>query len=132
MRQFSPRLLRMNPRDRGIIFESIKIRYRETHTMAILGNPFVANAQKQLSLEETLQALRVDIAGELEAIIGYEAHIAATTDQNVKTVLAHISDEEKRHVGELQQLLFRLCPNEQQFIEQGKQDVQTQLSQGQQ
>jgi rubrerythrin len=30
-----------------------------------------------------LQALRVDIAGELEAIVGYEAHAMATTDERV-------------------------------------------------
>ncbi|TEB04102.1 Ubiquinone biosynthesis protein COQ7 [Pelotomaculum schinkii] len=71
--------------------------------MVMLGDPFVANVPRQLSAEELLQALRVDMAGELEAIIGYEAHAMATSDERVKEVLYHIADEERQHVGELQQ-----------------------------
>jgi rubrerythrin len=97
--------------------------------IALLGDPFVANVPRQLSSDELLQALRVDIAGELEAIIGYEAHAMATSDTRVKKVLAHIADEERQHVGELQQLIFMLNPNEQQMIEQGKQAVQQQQNQ---
>lgn len=82
-----------------------------------------------MSNDELLQALRVDIAGELEAIIGYEAHALATTDTRVKKVLAHIADEERRHVGELQQLLFMLNSNEEQMHEQGKKSVQQQQAQ---
>lgn len=55
--------------------------------MALLGNPFVANVPRQMSNEELTQALRVDIAGELEAIIGYEAHVMATNDARVQKVL---------------------------------------------
>jgi Uncharacterized conserved protein len=97
--------------------------------MALLGNPFVANVPKQMSNEELLQALRVDIAGELEAIVGYEAHAMATSDTRVKKVLTHIADEERQHIGELQQLLFMLSPNEEQMLEQGKKSVQQQQAQ---
>lgn len=98
--------------------------------MTLLGNPFVANVPRQLSAEELVQALRVDMAGELEAIIGYEAHAMATTDERVKKVLYHIADEEKQHVGELQQLIYLLNPNEQKQVEKGKQEVVQQQSQG--
>jgi len=98
--------------------------------MVMLGNPFVANVPRQLSAEELVQALRVDLAGELEAIIGYEAHAMATADQRVKKVLYHIADEERQHVGELQQLIYILSPNEQQQVEKGKQAVVQQQSQG--
>ncbi|MGI6469092.1 MAG: rubrerythrin family protein [Syntrophomonadaceae bacterium] len=97
--------------------------------MALLGNPFVANVNKQLSQQELLQAIRADIAGELEAIIGYEAHIMAATDERVKKVLAHIADEERRHVGELQQLLHMLSPHEQQMFDQGQQQIMQQQAQ---
>ncbi|WP_061214617.1 demethoxyubiquinone hydroxylase family protein [Syntrophomonas wolfei] len=97
--------------------------------MALLGDPFVANLPRPLSNEELIQALRVDIAGELEAIIGYEAHIMATTDERVKKVLTHIANEERRHVGQLQQLLFVLNPGEQQYFDQGLQAIQQQQSQ---
>ena len=52
--------------------------------MALLGNPFVGNASKQMTTDELIQALRVDIAGELEAIIVYEAHIMATDDERLR------------------------------------------------
>lgn len=97
--------------------------------MALLGNPFVANVPRQLSNEEVAQALRVDIAGELEAIIGYEAHAMATGDERVKKILYHIADEERQHVGELQQLLFMLSPKEAEYFEKGKQAVQNQQAQ---
>ncbi|ATW27224.1 demethoxyubiquinone hydroxylase family protein [Candidatus Formimonas warabiya] len=97
--------------------------------MAILGNPFVATVPaRTLSAQELIQAIRVDIAGELEAIIGYEAHALATTDERVKKVLYHIADEEKQHVGELQQLLYVLSPTEEQSFEKGRQAVQQQQS----
>lgn len=98
--------------------------------MVMLGNPFVANVPRQLSAEELVQALRVDLAGELEAIIGYEAHAMATSDERVKKVLYHIADEERQHVGELQQLIYLLNPNEQQFTEKGKQEIIEQQAQG--
>lgn len=97
--------------------------------MAILGNPFVANTSHQLSNEELAQALRVDITGEIEAIIGYEAHAATANDQRVKKVLYHIADEERQHVGELQQLLYMLCPKEAEFTEKGRQAIQQQQAQ---
>ena len=98
--------------------------------MTIFGNPFVGNVPKQLSPAELVQALRVDLAGELEAIVGYEAHAMATTDERVKKVLYHIADEEKQHVGELQQLIYLLDPNEQKNVEKGKQEVIQQQAQG--
>lgn len=97
--------------------------------MAILGNPFVANVPRQMSNEELLQALRVDIAGELEAIIGYEAHAMATNDERVKKILYHIADEERKHVGELQQLLYMLSPRDAEHTEKGKQAIQQQQAQ---
>lgn len=97
--------------------------------MALLGDPFIANLPKQLANEELVQAIRVDITGEYEAIIAYEAHALATNDERAKKVLYHIADEEKRHVGELQQLLYILSPKDAEFTEQGKQAIQLQQSQ---
>lgn len=98
--------------------------------MALLGNPFVANVQKQFSPEELAQAVRVDIAGEMEAIIGYEAHAMSTNDERAKKILYHIADEERKHVGELQQLLYILSPKEAEFMEKGKKSILTQQAQG--
>lgn len=76
-----------------------------------------------------MQALRIDIAGEYEAIIGYEAHAMSITDERVRKVLLHIADEERRHVGELQQLLFMLNPSEQKMVDQGYQKIMQQQQQ---
>ncbi|MDD2421218.1 MAG: demethoxyubiquinone hydroxylase family protein [Heliobacteriaceae bacterium] len=98
--------------------------------MALISNPFVANVPRQLSNQELAQALRVDLAGELEAIIVYEAHALATTDERVKKVLYHIANEERQHVGQLQELLYMLDQNEAQFTEKGRQFIQQQQTQG--
>jgi len=97
--------------------------------MALLGNPFIANVPRQLSTEELAQAIRVDIAGELEAVIGYEAHAMAAADENVKKVFYRIADEERTHVGELQQLLFMLSPKEADYTEKGRQAIIQQQNQ---
>lgn len=97
--------------------------------MAQLGDPFIGNIPKQLSTPELLQALRVDIAGELEAIMGYEAHIQATDDQRVKKILSHIANEERRHVGELQQLMMMLDPTQEDYMQQGIKKIQDQQAQ---
>ena len=94
--------------------------------MALLGNPFIANVTKLMTPDELVQALRVDIVGEMEAIIGYEAHATATNDARAKKILFHIADEERQHVGELQQLLFVLCPKEGEWMDKGKAAIQQQ------
>ena len=97
--------------------------------LALLGNPFVATLPKQLTNAELIQALRVDIVGEMEAIIGYEAHALAINDERVKKILFHIADEEKAHVGELQQLIYMLAPEDAQHYNKGSQSILQQQSQ---
>lgn len=94
--------------------------------MALISNPFIANINKQLSPDELVQAIRADIVGEYEAIIGYEAHALATQDQLVKQALYKIADDERKHVGQLEELLSLLNPKEGQLIEQGKQLIKQQ------
>lgn len=94
--------------------------------MALISNPFIANVTKQLSADELIQALRADVVGEYEAIIGYEAHAMATQDQRVKQALYKIADEERKHVGQLEELITLLNPKEGQLIQQGKQVIQQQ------
>jgi len=91
--------------------------------MAEIGNPFLTVVPRQFSPMETQQAIRLDIADEMEAIINYEAHAQATDDARVRKVMQHIADEERQHVGELQQLLYMLNMSEQQETEKGKQAI---------
>ena len=73
--------------------------------MPSFANPFNANVQRKVNKEELIQAIRLDIAGELEAIYLYDAHVMATDDAVAKAVLSDIRDEEKAHVGELMEEL---------------------------
>ena len=80
--------------------------------MPSFGDPFAGNVERRLSKGELIQAVRLDIAGELEAIYLYDAHVMATDDALAKTVLADIRDEEKAHIRELMTLLQHLDPDE--------------------
>lgn len=91
--------------------------------MPSFANPFCGNVDRKLSNAELMQALRLDIAGELEAIFLYDAHYLATDDPAAKAVLADIRDEEKIHMGELITLMCHLDPKEAQLFLDGEGEV---------
>jgi rubrerythrin len=78
--------------------------------MPAFANPFSGNVDRKINKNELIQAIRLDIANEIEAIFVYDAHVQATDDKIAKKVLADIRDEEKVHVGELLTLLKHLDP----------------------
>lgn len=87
-------------------------------------NPFVANVPRTMSNQELAQAIRIDLGGELEAIMLYEAHAEATDDEVAAKVLRDIADEEKEHMGELLALLQYLDGEEGALYVSGMQEVQ--------
>lgn len=92
--------------------------------MPNMPDPFASNLPgKKLTKYDLIQAIRADIVGELEAIFLYDAHVAASDDQLVKTVLGDIRDEEKAHVGELMTLLRHLDPSEAEHFASGEGEV---------
>lgn len=95
--------------------------------MAGFGNPFGANVPRKMTKDELIQAVRLNIAGELEAIYVYDAHIQATDDLVAKKIIGDIRDEEKAHVGELLTLLKYLDPKEAQFFSEGEDEVREML-----
>jgi uncharacterized protein len=95
--------------------------------MPSFADPFVGNVNKRMSKEELAQALRLDIAGELEAITMYESHILATDDPVAKAVLSDIRDEEKVHMGELITLMRYLDPTETEHFLSGEEEVKEML-----
>ncbi len=95
--------------------------------MPNFANPFQGNVNRKMSKEELIQAVRLDIAGELEAIYLYDAHVQATDDQLAKKVIADIRDEEKAHVGELMTLLRALDPEEAAHFASGEGEVKEML-----
>ena len=91
--------------------------------MADFANPFQGNCERKLSKEELIQAIRIDIAAELEAMYLYEAHAMATDDPLVKSVLRDIRDEEKEHAGELLALMRYLDPDIAELLYEGHGEV---------
>lgn len=95
--------------------------------MPAFANPFQGNVERKLTKEELVQAVRLDIAGELEAIYLYDAHVQATDNVMAQTVIADIRDEEKAHVGELMTLLNALDPKEAELFASGESEVREML-----
>ncbi len=55
-------------------------------------NPFQGNVSRKMTNAELMNGLRLDIAGELEAVFLYDCHVQATDDAVVKAVLSEIRD----------------------------------------
>lgn len=91
--------------------------------MPNFANPFQGNVNRKMTREELIQAIRLDIAGELEAIYVYDSHVMATDDELARRVIAEIRDEEKAHVGELFTLLRALDPQEAEHFATGEAEV---------
>lgn len=88
--------------------------------MPSMADPFSGNVERKMTKDELIQALRIDLAGELEAIYLYDAHVLATDDPVAKKVLADIRDEEKEHCGELTAALRYLDPSLEGLMANGK------------
>lgn len=95
--------------------------------MPAFANPFQGNVERKMTKEELIQAIRLDIASELEAIYVYDAHVEATDDVRAKKVISAIRDEEKVHVGELMTLLMVLDPKEIKMFASGEAEVNKML-----
>lgn len=95
--------------------------------MPAFANPFQGNVERKMTKEELIQAIRLDIAGELEAIYIYDAHVQATDIEIAKEVISDIRDEEKVHIGELMTLLRKLDPKEVEFFANGETEVREML-----
>ncbi|MCL1984061.1 MAG: hypothetical protein FWG58_01525 [Methanomassiliicoccaceae archaeon] len=95
--------------------------------MPSFADPFAGNVPKKMTKEELIQAVRLDLAGELEAAFLYDAHSMATDDPLAKEVLADIRDEEIVHMGELLELLRQLDPAEAKHFEEGTEEVREEM-----
>ena len=85
-------------------------------------NPFPEGKPegRMLTKAELIRAIRLDIAGEQEAIATYSAHAGATDDTFAELVLTAIAEEEVVHIGELKLLLQDLTDGKEfDLIEKG-------------
>ena len=72
---------------------------------------------------ETLEAIRTDIVGELQAVSQYERHAAETNNPKAKKLWQSIANEERIHTGELFALLFELDPITLEKFKQGQNEA---------
>jgi len=71
-------------------------------------------------MEQLAMWLRDDIAGELDAINQYQWHIDNIDNEEIKSVLEHIRNEEKEHFAELVKLVARIDEiQREKFLEEG-------------
>lgn len=86
-------------------------------------NPFSGMVPRQMTKSELIRALRMNLSAEEDATSLYLAHADATDDPLAKKVLIDIANEERVHVGEFQELIRRLAPDEDQYLDAGAAEV---------
>ena len=88
-------------------------------------NPFPGmEPEEKFGNRELSRSLRVAIAAEHEAVHLYEAIADATSNAKAKEVLQDIANEEKVHIGELQELLEGIRKDEGEFLAEGREEVE--------
>jgi rubrerythrin len=96
----------------------------EEQQMPEFVNPFSGKVpDRKLTKEELIRAIRLNVAAEHEAIHLYMAHAEATDHPLAKRVLIDIANEEREHVGEFARLLEILTGDEDQWLAQGREEV---------
>ena len=93
--------------------------------MPEFANPFsgLANDRK-LTQEELIRAIRYMVAAEYEAVQLYMQLAESTDNELARTVLVDIADEERVHAGEFLRLLKELAPEEEEFYQEGYEEVE--------
>lgn len=81
-------------------------------------------ADRKLTKEELIRAIRFMVAAEYEAIQLYAQLAESIDDEIAKDVLLDIADEERVHAGEFLKLLYHLAPDEEKFYAQGFEEVE--------
>ncbi|MEM0246768.1 MAG: family 1 encapsulin nanocompartment shell protein [Desulfurococcaceae archaeon] len=86
-------------------------------------NPLDLVPGKKLSREEVVEALRLSIIAELDAINLYLQLSRAVDDERFRKVFEDIAREEKTHVGEFLALLKHLDPEQVEELRKGEEEV---------
>ncbi len=93
--------------------------------MPEFGDPFSGlAADRKLTHEELVRAIRFMVSAEYEAIQLYMQLAESTDHELAKKVLVDIADEERVHAGEFLRLLYELAPDEKDFYAEGFEEVE--------
>jgi len=93
-------------------------------------NPFSGLVPRKMTREELIRAIRLNVAAELEAVHLYLAHADAAEDELARKVLIEVANEERQHMGEFLEVLRRLAPDEQHFLDVGQGEVKALAGEG--
>ena len=76
--------------------------------------------------KETIEkeVLRLAIIAELDAINLYEQMAALVENENIRSILLDVANEEKTHVGEFQTMLLKIDNEQVRELEKGKKEVE--------
>jgi rubrerythrin len=93
--------------------------------MPDFGNPFAGlKADRKVTDEELVRAVRFMVAAEYEAVQLYTQLAESTDNKLAQAVLKDIADEERVHAGEFLRLLRELAPDEEKFYADGFKEVE--------
>ncbi len=93
--------------------------------MPEFGNPFSGMAaDRKLTHEELVRAVRFMVAAEYEAIQLYMQLAESTDNELAKKVLVDVADEERVHAGEFLRLLYELAPDEKDHYVEGFEEIE--------
>jgi len=96
--------------------------------MPDFGNSFSGMAaERKLTKEELIRAVRFMIAAEYEAVQLYMQLADSIDDKLAREVLTDIANEERVHAGEFLRLLKYLAPNEEKFYAEGAKEVDEEI-----
>ena len=70
------------------------------------------------------EVLRLAIIAELDAINLYEQMAALVENENIRSILLDVANEEKTHVGEFQAMLLKLDSEQVEELEKGRKEVE--------
>lgn len=84
-------------------------------------------ADKKLTEEELIRAIRFMIAAKYEGIQLYMQLAESTDNELAIEVLKDIADEERVHAGEFLRLLHELAPDEAKFYAEGAEEVEGEI-----
>jgi len=93
--------------------------------MPEFGNSFSGmKADRKLTQEELIRAVRFMVAAEYEAIQLYTQLAESIEDELAQAVLIDIANEERVHAGEFLKLLDIIEPEEKKFYKEGIEEVE--------
>lgn len=87
-------------------------------------NPLDLPKDRKFTIDELVEALRISIIAELDAVNLYLQFARACDDERVRRVFEDVAKEEKTHVGEFLSLLKRLDVEQASQLEAGEREVE--------